>query len=174
MDYKGWNDYELIYLFKEGSPEAYNLMFRKYKTFIISVARKCGVRFESLDDYLQEGLIMLDKSLKTYNESLNKTFTKYFELVVMRRFWRLRSKDVYYDKLENDLVSTPSFKEVITEYKTCVKDKEDQDLLIEYFYYHTSIAELSKKYKISKTSIYKRLNKIKQNLAIEFDIYPKR
>lgn len=117
---------------------------------------------------------MLDKSLKTYNESLNKTFTKYFELVVMRRFWRLRSKDVYYDKLENDLVSTPSFKEVITEYKTCVKDKEDQDLLIEYFYYHTSIAELCQKYKISKTSIYKRLNKIKQNLAIEFDIYPKR
>ena len=76
--YLGWNDYELIYLIKEGNELALNLMYHKYSNFIRIKARELGFRGFDLDDCIQEGLLLLTKAIKTFNNDYNKSFWSYF------------------------------------------------------------------------------------------------
>ncbi|MFP4286498.1 MAG: sigma-70 family RNA polymerase sigma factor [Candidatus Izemoplasmataceae bacterium] len=73
------NDYEIISLIKEGDETAFSLMVEKYTRFIAKKIHKYNLAYE-FDDLHQEGLIILYKSVITFDEAFNKTFTKYFEL----------------------------------------------------------------------------------------------
>ena len=44
------------------------------------------------DDFYQEAIILLVDTVYTFNEQKNKTFTRYFELVLKRRFIRLKQQ----------------------------------------------------------------------------------
>lgn len=77
--YPHHNDYEIINLIKEGDDAAFKLMVEKYTKFIAKKIHKYNLAYE-FDDLHQEGLIILHKSVMTFDESFNKTFTKYFEL----------------------------------------------------------------------------------------------
>ncbi|MDD3122794.1 MAG: sigma-70 family RNA polymerase sigma factor [Candidatus Izemoplasmatales bacterium] len=103
MDFRIYNDFEIIAMVQEGCEEALNLMASKYKLFIAKKIGKFNLGYE-YDDAFQEGLIVLYKSIKKFKPEFNKTFTRYFELNLENRYITIiRSKSRYYKFLNEKL-----------------------------------------------------------------------
>ena len=170
--YLGWNDYELIYLIKEGNELALNLMYHKYSNFIRIKARELGFRGFDLDDCIQEGLLLLTKAIKTFNNDYNKSFWSYFNLILKRHLWRYQKKwqKQEYALIDDNIKDNNTFKETILEYSSLFKDEMLSYIYEEIFYYNTPIREISRKLGVKSSKIYLELKKIKEILRIEFDL----
>lgn len=90
MEYKQINDYEVMYMIRESDEEARDFMIKKYVPIINKLAlkyydfaKKCGCEFQ---DLVQEGLIALNKSINSYNESSNALFYTYACICIERHF----------------------------------------------------------------------------------------
>jgi RNA polymerase sporulation-specific sigma factor len=93
-----YNDYELIDLIKEGNDEALEIMFKKYEPLIKSRIMKFKIKPAMFDDFYQEGLLALHKAVSSYRMSSPKTFNKFFDMVLQRRFISvLRSNKNYFN-----------------------------------------------------------------------------
>lgn len=72
MQYKEYNDYELLYMVKENDETAYNLLYAKYKPLVISFARKYANAYANygidINDFILEGYIGLDNSINKYKD----------------------------------------------------------------------------------------------------------
>jgi RNA polymerase sporulation-specific sigma factor len=79
------NDFELINLIREGNQDALEIMFEKYKPLIYKTISKFNLMYD-VEDMYQEGLLMLYKSIRFYNQDNIKTFTRYFQLNLNRKF----------------------------------------------------------------------------------------
>lgn len=70
MQYKEYNDYELLYMVKENDETAYNLLYEKYKPYVINLANKYARTYTNygidINDFILEGYIGLDNSIKKY------------------------------------------------------------------------------------------------------------
>lgn len=124
------NDYELIYLYKEDrSDEVLERIIDKYRPLIWKYIYKFYVDSKDQEDFYQEALLALIVSIDSFDEKHNKTFTKFFELVLFRRFITLKDKapkyvlfpkseiiqDSYtpdFDRLEENVHLAPFEKEV--------------------------------------------------------------
>ncbi|MDD3241169.1 MAG: sigma-70 family RNA polymerase sigma factor [Bacilli bacterium] len=80
MDYKGYNDYEVLYMISENDECATSIIYQKYKPIILSIANihkneasNLGIDY---DDLVQEGMYGLSKAIKTY-DSNNTLFYTY-------------------------------------------------------------------------------------------------
>lgn len=91
MVFKGHNDFEVLYQIREGNEEALQLMFEKYNSLISKKIYKFNLAYE-YEDIHQEGLMMLYKSILTYNEKYAKTFTRYFEMNFERKLMTIVTK----------------------------------------------------------------------------------
>lgn len=89
--FEGHNDYEVLYQIQEGNEEALQLMFEKYKTLISKKIYKFNLAYE-YDDIYQEGLMMLYKSIMTFDDQYEKTFTRYFEMNFERKLMTIVTK----------------------------------------------------------------------------------
>ncbi len=85
------NDFEIISLGREGNNEALELLFEKYSPLIYKKIFHFNLQREK-DDMYQEGLMVLHQSLLKYDETFNKTFTKYFEMNLERKYISIVSK----------------------------------------------------------------------------------
>lgn len=78
MAYKEVNDYELVYLVKEDSWEAYNLLFGKYNNLIKKLAFNYYSNFKNLgleyDDYIQAGVYGFLNAINYYSEDSGVLF----------------------------------------------------------------------------------------------------
>lgn len=113
MNYK-YNDNELLYLFSEGVEEAEEILFKKYVGLINKRIYSFKIQSRDKDDFFQEGMMMLVIAIKTYSDRYNKTFNKYFDLILQRRFIKLLKKDAnYFYKvtLVDDYTSLPVLNE---------------------------------------------------------------
>ncbi|MBE0701028.1 MAG: hypothetical protein IH571_05020 [Acholeplasmataceae bacterium] len=82
------NDYELIYLIRnERDHIAQEFLFRKYHKFIWKHVHLLNENPKEHDDLHQEGLMMLQKAVETYDERRGKSFTRYFELILRRQLY---------------------------------------------------------------------------------------
>ena len=171
MLYQGWNDYELIYLINEGNEPALNLMYLKYENMIAYKAKSCGCRSIELDDYIQEGLILLTSAIKSFKPSLGKTFYRYFEIILLRAFWRQRKKDskLSLDYNFTEAVATKSLRESIEEYASLFTGTR-QYIYKEIFLYSTPANVLAKALGVKTGKIYYEVKKIKEILRQEFDL----
>ena len=90
----------------EYDEEAERILFEKYTILIKYRVHRFKVKERYVDDFIQEGLFMLLIAIRTYNEFSNKTFTKYFDLILQRKFRRLMEQDKNYfynvDLIEDD------------------------------------------------------------------------
>lgn len=68
-------------------------MFEKYKNLISKKISKFNLWYD-YDDMLQEGYMILYKSIQTFDQKENKTFTNYFMLNLERRFITIVTKRV--------------------------------------------------------------------------------
>lgn len=72
MDYKDYNDYELVYEIRENSEDAYNILITKYTTLIHKIAYEYFRQYKSFkieyEDLTQEGYVGLYQALSDYDE----------------------------------------------------------------------------------------------------------
>ncbi|MFK5883626.1 MAG: sigma-70 family RNA polymerase sigma factor [Candidatus Izemoplasma sp.] len=91
MIYQHYNDYEIISLIREGNNDAIELMFDKYSKLIYKKIYKFNL-FYDVDDMFQEGQMILHKSINKFSEKYNKTFTRYFEQNLERKYITIINK----------------------------------------------------------------------------------
>jgi RNA polymerase sporulation-specific sigma factor len=91
-----YNDNELLYLMYENVDEAMGIMFKKYSSLINKRISTFRIANKNREDFFQEGLIALNTALNTFNPFLSKTFNKYFDLLLQRRFMNVLSKQKNY------------------------------------------------------------------------------
>jgi len=93
LDFRNYNDYEIIELIQQGHEEALQLMVDKYKLFIAKKISKFNLTFE-YDDAFQEALIVMLRSIRKYKPEFNKTFTRFFELNMENHFISMIRKKI--------------------------------------------------------------------------------
>ncbi len=88
MDYKKYNDYELLYMVRENDDASRNVLYEKYQPIIKKIANEFYLRFSSYgydyDDFIQEANIAFQRSIIHYNEDKNNTFYTFSILCVRR------------------------------------------------------------------------------------------
>ena len=88
-----YNDYELLYLIQENCDIALDIMYQKYVPLIYSRIRSFHIKEWNKEDFFQEGLISLHRAITTFREDKNKTFTKYFDLILQRKYIQILRKE---------------------------------------------------------------------------------
>lgn len=180
MLYWGYNDYELLYLAKEKNEEAIDIIFDKYSNFII----KKAYGFQSIlnfDDLCQEGKMVLSKAIQNFDEIYNKTFTRYFEMLINHRFIdlaRVKQREKRVLEFNDDIVNN---------YQMNFHNKVDQLVLREaveinyqklsafekkvfvYKYFsNMKVLEISNKLQTNPINISNALQRIKRKLKNNF------
>lgn len=148
-----YNDYELLYLIEENDDIALDIMYNKYIPLIKSRIKSFRIKAWNHEDFLQEGLLVLNKAIQTYRVDKNKSFTKYFDLILQRRFIQILRKEsnnfynvdlvgageyleepkISYDDRLDDCISRCNFsdfeQEVLKYYKLGIKSKDIAEAL---------------------------------------------
>ena len=146
MDYRDFNDYELISYINENNEEANNILIKKYEPLIHSIANRmlksCSYIGLEESDLVQEGMIGLNHAISYFNEQKDIIFYTYAKTCIERRMIstviaakRLKhrvlnesislnadSDDVSFDKILKDEYSNP---------ERIVMDEEETDKLID-------------------------------------------
>ena len=89
MNYKKYNDYELIYMVREHDDSSYDVLLEKYLPIIKRIANDyynsyCHYGFD-YDDFLQEGYIAFQQALLSYDEQKDSLFYSYVTLCIHRK-----------------------------------------------------------------------------------------
>lgn len=89
MNYKDYNDFELISYIRESSEEANEIIFEKYKPLIVSLATKM-VNYSpnlglEINDLIQEGMIGLSTAINAFNENDEASFYTYAKTCIERK-----------------------------------------------------------------------------------------
>ena len=109
---KQYNDYELLYMIEDESPEAMEIIINKYSPLIYTRLKKFHIKENYIDDYYQEGLLVLLQAIKKYNLESPMSFTNFFDLMLQRKIIDLLRKNKRY--FEDNLL------------------KEDVDIVVRY------------------------------------------
>ena len=138
MEYKDFNDYELVSYIHEGNEDANNILIKKYEPLINKISLKmlpyCKNNGLELADLVQEGMIGLNHAIDRYQEQENILFYTYAKKCIERKIISVvitsnRSKNkilnesVSYDDEENKIIkylqdSNPSPLEEIMDLET--------------------------------------------------------
>ena len=94
--YVNYNDFELLYLIKDGNPKALDMMFYKYDVLIKKTAFKILGSDDKIYDLIQEGRMLLYECIYKYNEHYDISFYSYFLICLRRKLKREITKG-YYD-----------------------------------------------------------------------------
>lgn len=90
MNYKDYNDFELLDYVRENNEEANEILFKKYEPLIVNMAKKlystsnnnCGVE---ISDLIQEGMLGLSNAINNFNEVKDITFYTYAKTCIERK-----------------------------------------------------------------------------------------
>lgn len=128
-----YNDYELLYLISEFDEEAETILFNKYMNLIRSRIKGFKIVSRYKEDYMQEGLFMLVVAIRTYNQDFKKTFNKYFDLILQRRFIHLLMREKnYFNNVsyvdESQILSHPDV--LVYEYNKNIKFSSFEEKVI--------------------------------------------
>lgn len=84
-----YNDYELLSYISENNEEANEIMFKKYEPLVkriaqdmMKYAKNSGIE---LNDFIQEGMLGLNKAIQHFNEAKDVTFFTYAQTCIKRK-----------------------------------------------------------------------------------------
>src|SRR5574344_2269151 len=87
--YKEYNDNELLYLIKDSSEEAHEILYKKYEPIIsikvkkyVNIAKRIGLEY---NDLFQEGLIGLSEAIKSYKDNRETSFSSFANICIERK-----------------------------------------------------------------------------------------
>ncbi|MCF7931045.1 MAG: sigma-70 family RNA polymerase sigma factor [Acholeplasmataceae bacterium] len=157
------NDYELVYLIQNEQDDiAMAFMFKKYHKFIWKQVHLLNVDPKEHDDLHQEGVLMLHKALQTFDETKNKSFTRYFELILRRQLYKAKNNiPNYYLYEHTDFCKGVTYLEEEPIEIICNSLLEQQIHQL-YFLERRSVAEIIRQTEYSKKQIYNTIFRIKE------------
>ena len=89
MNYKDYNDYELIYMVREQDEDSYGVLFQKYLPIIKRIAydyfRSYSTYGYDLDDFIQEGYLGFQKAILSFDETKDILFYTFVTLCIHRK-----------------------------------------------------------------------------------------
>lgn len=93
MDYRDYNDSELLSYIAENSEEANNIIFKKYEPLIVTIAKKmyCQCKNTGLEitDLIQEGRLGLNTAINSYRANKDTIFFTYAKTCIERGIMNL-------------------------------------------------------------------------------------
>lgn len=119
MDYRDFNDYELINYIHEGNEDANNIILKKYEPLIKKEALKLLPLLNNsgldLNDLMQEGMIGLNHAIERYQEQSDVLFYTYAQKCIKRKMLsvvisvgrnknKILNESISYDDEENLLL----------------------------------------------------------------------
>ena len=133
MDYKDYNDYELLSYIAEGNEDANNILIKKYEPLISKIASRmlpyCKNNGLEKSDLIQEGMIGLNHAIERYQEMEDTLFYTYAKTCIERKIIsvvissnrnknKILNESISYDDEENLLIkfikdSSPSPEESV-------------------------------------------------------------
>lgn len=167
--FEGYNDYELLYMIKENDEKALEIMILKYTNFIKMKLSSMRISYEDYDEYIQEGQMVLLEAIKTFNDAYQKTFLRYFELLLMRRLYRVNNSNRTYLNMivkqeDFDLISAIPAKEDPAIYSQVVLQSDlERQVFNEIMVGKLSIKLFCQRYGLEAKKIYNIIYKIKKN-----------
>ena len=91
MDYKNFNDYELLYLVSDNE-DAMEIVLKKYEPIIFKMAHKYAFNFKQhridVEDLMQEGRIALVKAVESFSDCKDAVFYTFVILCVNRAMYK--------------------------------------------------------------------------------------
>ena len=128
MDYKKYNDNELIYMVQENDEVSNNLLLKKYYPIIFKLSNEYynkynGVIYE-LDDFYQEALSAFYRAISNYDNNKGVLFYT-FVVICIKRALSSFGRIVYNDKINDDID--------ISELEYCIEDTRENPIIIESF-----------------------------------------
>ena len=176
------NDYELLYLIGERNEDALTLMIEKYQPLIASKCYHFKIRPSERDDFIQEGNLMLLHAMKIFDPSYQKTFTRFFELILTRKFMNLMTpshkQPIYFSE---ELFDSMRVEEAVTWIlkddhlliaKEALTDFEYQ-IFVDHYQQAQSISQIAKAQLVSVKKVYNTLYQIKNKLKLRPDFLDK-
>ena len=135
MDYKEYNDYELLSYIEEENEEANTILFNKYKPLINSIAQKYykTCRGIEINDLIQEGMVGLSYAINTYKDDKDTLFYTYALTCIERKVLSaVRHNNALKNKALNDSISYETEMDDFN-FEYILKDnKNPENMLIEY------------------------------------------
>ncbi|HOO43480.1 MAG TPA: sigma-70 family RNA polymerase sigma factor [Bacillota bacterium] len=176
MIFRNYNDFEIVNLIKQGNEEAFDFMVEKYQYLIAKKIRKFNLT-DQFDDLFQEALMILHKSVLSFDESYNKTFTRYFELNLVNKLITIKNKSnkygqflseklpgLYYGSVKESMNYYISENEIRTALET-LSDLEKQVFQIKIIEKRT-VRETADFLNMPEKKIYNALDRIKNKLKL--------
>ncbi len=110
VDYKEYNDFELLYLICEHNEEAYEILYKKYKFVVEMKARKYfkythskGLEYNDLE---QEGMIGLSEAIRDFKIKKDVKFSTFANICIERQIiGAVQSANRKKHKILNDSIS---------------------------------------------------------------------
>jgi len=137
MNYKNYNDYELIYMVRENDDYSYDILFNKYLPIIKNIAKQYYKSYNSygydLDDFEQECYIGFQKAIINYNDSKNAIFYTFATLCIERHIIS------FCTKISN---SKKNISNIYLESIEKVNISDNLDILNDYCIYNSNIKEI--------------------------------
>lgn len=143
MNYKDFNDFELLDYIYGQNEDANEILLYKYRPLIVNIAKKYQPKDGSFDlnDLIQEGMLALNSAITNYNDSKNANFGTFAKLCIERRivnyirsFKRDKNKvlnEAISYNLEEDNSMDRYLADKSLEPLTMVTNLEDDKLLVE-------------------------------------------
>ncbi len=187
MNYKNYNDYELIYMIRENDEVEYDYLFKKYEPLIRNVAGKYGMYVKNnggdFDDLVQEGFVSLHDAVKSFDESKGVLFYTLANVCIERGMQRYCKKlSTKKNSFLNNFVNIELLENKLGDYvidpAIIIEDTASENnfvrcknlfsfkhsLVFELKYNGFTYKEISRLLDISISTVDKRLCKIKSKL----------
>ena len=109
MNYKNFNDYELLDYIYSCNEDANEILLYKFRPLIVSIAKKmlkyCNGGVD-LNDLVQEGMLGLNDAINSFRDDKETNFGTYARLCIERRIYSLaKSTRTYKNKILNESIS---------------------------------------------------------------------
>lgn len=169
------NDYEIIAQIQGGCEASLELMIRKYEKFIAKIIHHFNLGYH-FEDLMQESQMILVESVRIFDPSYGKTFTRFLELNVRRHMMSTirnfkRKAEVFYEH-EKTIMSSLHCQEMTSPYYSLHLD-EIQTILnpFEYQVYgmriinNASIALICEVTGANEKRIYNTLDRAKRKIT---------
>ncbi|CCV65317.1 MAG: sigma-70 family RNA polymerase sigma factor [Paracholeplasma sp.] len=173
--YYAHNDYELIYLVQDQQDMvALDVIFAKYDRFIYKKILSFHIYGSEQDDFHQEGLIVLHRAVMTFKPEYNKTFMRYFEVLLERKFINLTKARKRKYECESYLIQEEMTKpkylffEEPVEYvipKISFKSDIEQQIYEAYYQKGSKIEEIAGELDLNTKQVYNAIYRIKKKLT---------
>ncbi len=163
MNYKDFNDYELLDHIYSCDEDANEIMIYKYRPLTVNLAKKlikyCNGGID-LNDLIQEGLVGLNEAINNFREDKETNFGTYAKLCIQRRMYSVvKSTRTYKNKILNESISLEDEEDTNIDRFLVDNSNNPSDMLEENAYQE----EILKKLNEQLTDLERQVFELKKN-----------